>query len=282
MLLEHCAYRDETFIAIYKRPNDDILKELLSIDRTNGKVHHLRIYDIGRSDKIKIDCLNMYKNDGNNEDNLLAKWEHIISRDNGINSNVPKKSNLNIIFHSYEMKIYGSDFSERTILYNKKLGSREFNSEHLEKYKEDTLITFNGDKIDGAKEEFQEPIGITKPYHLPPSINIHNDPEVMINTEDIEWWPVKPKSFPWTFYITLAYNGSTKQPNFFKYESINVTHYRNSESNKLEKIKHEILKLDKHNNRVIILKEPVIIKFDYYCDNCITGGINVIQKVIFK
>uniref|UniRef100_A0A0N5C0D9 Lipoprotein n=1 Tax=Strongyloides papillosus TaxID=174720 RepID=A0A0N5C0D9_STREA len=265
-----------SYNAVYMR-SDDNEKESLSIKSVHGNQHHWRIYIIWKFQKIKvINCLNVYKD---NKTNLITEWNHLIKRSKKQKLNIKREKDINIMLHSHTEKIYNSSISERTIVFGARTGYREFNSEHPQVYKGDTLVTFNGNEVNSEDIEFLEPIGIIQPCHPPPIFRIDNDEHTGIISKNKKLWIAKPRAFPWTFNISLVYNGITNQPHFFKYEDITLSYLDLSKRNRSEGFEEDIEKVIKFNERVITLKEPTIVSFTYHCDNCIGGEIIVKQHM---
>uniref|UniRef100_A0A0K0FEY8 Lipoprotein n=1 Tax=Strongyloides venezuelensis TaxID=75913 RepID=A0A0K0FEY8_STRVS len=265
-----------SYTAVYKRP-DDSVKESLSFKSRYGNRHHWRIYNIQKTESVKIiNCLNIYKD---NETNPIEKWNHLIKRTKKQKLNITREKDLNIMLHSHTKKIYNSSVSEKTIVFGARSGYREFNSEHPQVYKGDKLVTFNATEINSEDIEFLEPIDIIQPYHPPPIFKIDNNKYKGIISKNKKLWIAKPRGFPWTFNISLEFNGFTNQPHFFKYEDITLSYLDLSKKNRSEGFEEDIEKVIRFNERVITLKEPTIISLIYICDNCVNGGITVMQHM---
>uniref|UniRef100_A0A0N5C9L4 EGF-like domain-containing protein n=1 Tax=Strongyloides papillosus TaxID=174720 RepID=A0A0N5C9L4_STREA len=205
----------------------------------------------------------------------------MINRTSGSKFNITREEKLNIVHHSYAEKICSSSVSERPIAFSVKGGYREFNSKNPYLYKGDTLVSFGAANFTSEAVEFQEPICITKVHHSPPTFKIDNDGQIKLNTENEELWLVEQESFPLAFNITLAFNGFTEHPHFFKYENITLIHSETSEQIKLKVTSKENLKSDNHNKILITLQKPTVLDFKYYCDDCIKDGANITQRIIF-
>uniref|UniRef100_A0A0N5CAV7 6-cysteine protein n=1 Tax=Strongyloides papillosus TaxID=174720 RepID=A0A0N5CAV7_STREA len=280
--LSHSAKRrkpgtdERSHIAIYENFDDN--ENNINIPKTDDDIYVWKFVSIEKNQKMKkINCLNIYIN---NISNLIAEWSHLIRRTDGQKLNIKRKKDLNIILHSHEKNIYSFGVSEITFVSSVLWGYRNFDSRQTFLFKGEILVTFNADKINSEDIEFQEPIGITQVYHPPPFIDIQNDPRIKVNAKNKEWWFVEPHSFPWTFTIKLVYNSTTNQPGFFNNENITVSYLRYSKDNKLREIKKDILKPNNPNTRNILLNESAIIKLNYFCDNCIEGGIDIVQNMI--
>uniref|UniRef100_A0A0N5BXX8 EGF-like domain-containing protein n=1 Tax=Strongyloides papillosus TaxID=174720 RepID=A0A0N5BXX8_STREA len=259
-----------------------MVNESLIFESKDRNKYHWRIYNLKKSGfKQIINCLiiNQYAPGFLHEYGWALKIEYIDSLQH---INIISDEYFNIELHSYKKKIITTSYvAERTIVFGEKSGYREFNSTHPNLYKGDTLIIFDDDKIKSEDIEFLEPISIKKIFHPPPSIKISNDPKVKVNDKNKEWWLVEPQSFPYTFTIKLVYNGTTNYPGFFDYENINVFYLTYSKDNKLKKeVLEEFTKPNRPSKRDIILSEPAIVKINYYCDDCIDGGINVMQNML--
>uniref|UniRef100_A0A0N5BHJ5 EGF-like domain-containing protein n=1 Tax=Strongyloides papillosus TaxID=174720 RepID=A0A0N5BHJ5_STREA len=276
---EKCSnLKGYTYIIIYFKSSSDV-KESLIFGSKEGRRYDWRIYDIKKNEKKKIiNCIDVMRGDPRNS--LTVKWEHSISRNSGSEIDIKRKEDFNIMSHTYQDSILRMNVKEKTFVFGAGLSYREFNSEHSRIYKGDVLFTFNANEINSEDVEFQEPIGITQVYHPPPFIDIQNDLTIKVNAKNKEWCLVEPHKFPFTLKIKLAFNGTTSQPNFFDYENITVSYLKYSKDNKLREIKKDILKPNSPNTRNILLNESAIIKLNYFCDNCIEGGIDIVQNMI--
>uniref|UniRef100_A0A0K0FP55 Ig-like domain-containing protein n=1 Tax=Strongyloides venezuelensis TaxID=75913 RepID=A0A0K0FP55_STRVS len=207
-------------------------------------------------------------------------WIYNFQRTTEHKINIVKEGYLNVAHHTPGQKIYNKGFEEKTIAFGKNSGYRVFDFKTPNLYKGDKLATFNDSNFYNEDIEFQEPIGIAKINHPPPYISIDNNLHIRINDNNKEWWIVETEFFPITFDIELLYNGNTSQLGFFDYENVNVSYWKYSKGNKLEEIKNEILTPSSIYNRNIIISESVIVKFQYNCDDCVDGGVNVVQNML--
>uniref|UniRef100_A0A0K0FQ29 EGF-like domain-containing protein n=1 Tax=Strongyloides venezuelensis TaxID=75913 RepID=A0A0K0FQ29_STRVS len=257
----------------FKRP-------IMRYENKEGTTTEWHIFDIGEMKKREnISCGSMELS-VNKSIKHGFDWFHDLKRTTEHKINIVKEGYLNVIHHIHGQKIYNKGFRERTIAFGKNSGYRVFDFETPNLYKGDKLVTFNDSNFYNEDIEFQEPIGIAKINHPPPSISIDNDPDISINYDNKECWLVESDLFPITFYIKLLYNGNTNQTRFFDYENVNVSYLRYSRDNKLEEIKNEILTPLSNNNRYFTTKELVIVKFQYNCDDCVDGGVNVVQNML--
>uniref|UniRef100_A0A0N5BQ95 Ig-like domain-containing protein n=1 Tax=Strongyloides papillosus TaxID=174720 RepID=A0A0N5BQ95_STREA len=223
------------------------------------------IYDFNEEETTDVDCVRVKGNISNTFESFWADWKHEIRRTTKHQKNIVEEWNVDY---------------KRTIALGVKSGKRDFDSKNPNLYKGDILVTFNNDGFYNEHIEFLEPVVIRKINHPLPFISIHKNHDIEINYDNKEWWLVELDFFPNTLYIKLLYNGTTNQPGFFDYENINVSYLRYSKDNKLEEIKKEILTPLSNNKRNITIKESVIVKFQYNCDDCGGGGRQVFQKSI--
>uniref|UniRef100_A0A0N5BI25 Lipoprotein n=1 Tax=Strongyloides papillosus TaxID=174720 RepID=A0A0N5BI25_STREA len=260
--------RNETLTVIYKRPSDslkeslkrpsDSLKESLSFENIRRNVYEWRIYEIGKIESIKINCLNVY---GNDENHLLAEWNHVISRTQE-EIDIRHRNPFNIMSHIPGKNIIKSSGSEKTVAFSGKSNYREFNLKNPKVYKGDSLVIFDAEEMDSYKNEFLEPISIVRPYHPVPSINIIGITNIKNNTKDKEWSLVEVENFPKGLEIKLEYNGETRQRDFFQYEKINVYYFDFTKENEFYNYKNMTLEPDQNGKKIFQLEHPAIVKFE--------------------
>uniref|UniRef100_A0A0N5BXZ4 Ig-like domain-containing protein n=1 Tax=Strongyloides papillosus TaxID=174720 RepID=A0A0N5BXZ4_STREA len=263
----------------YEKPKN-FVEDYIHIKK-DGSYYEWRIYSIGKVEEIKITCLNIYE--GYHEGTALKfrfirEWDHMISRTK--ESKISITHRLNVTSRPYESKTFNINSTEKIYVFDKNLRyKRLYGSDMLFK-KGDILAIFHSEKFNSGDIEFLEPISITKIYHAPPFFNIDINSHIArkINEENKEWWFVGPINFPFRLYVFLDYTNRDRNL-FFQKQNITLSHLKYSKDNKLEEIKKEILELE--NFYSLHLSEPTILKLHYYCDDCIDGGIDVIQKVIF-
>uniref|UniRef100_A0A0K0FEY6 MannoseP_isomer domain-containing protein n=1 Tax=Strongyloides venezuelensis TaxID=75913 RepID=A0A0K0FEY6_STRVS len=98
--------------------------------------------------------------------------------------------------HTPEKWIFYDDIKEITVVIGEKSVNREFTSKHSQIYKGYTLVSFDDENFKPQDKEFQEPIGITKPYHPHPIFKIDNGRDIEINSKNKAWWLIESDSCP--------------------------------------------------------------------------------------